>query len=320
MKKIPERMLQDARNRSVAGYMQQQIGDPGRFYNRQWWFCSPLRQETTASFSVNPEKNVWFDYGLGVGGDLIALVEKLHGFDFKEAVSHLAGIRLEDINFEPEFSSPQKKGEPATVVPPDCGQAVKGRMTVEKFFKAIALPYYPEIGAFPLTYKGGNYIGFPVEDPKSRLGIECRGFVINGGVKPVHKRMTLGRKLPWVFRHERDPKVTLVTESITDALAGEVVLGNATMSLLALNGVQNVKLLPEYCKTGHVLLAMDNDGDGNGHIGQKMQQEAEKLLLGNGCKVSLVTHHIVAGVKDLHRLLLREAGINHPGKSTNSAA
>jgi hypothetical protein len=316
MKKIPERMLQEARSRSVVCYMQQQIGDPGNFKNNQWWFCSPLRDETQASFSVNPGKNVWFDYGLGVGGDIIALVERLYGFDFKEAVSHLSGMVMEDIIFD-HAPSPQQRGEPATTVPPDCGQAVKGRMTVEKFFRAIALPYYPEIGAFPLTYKGSNYIGFPVEDPKSRLGIECRGFIINGGVRPVHKRMTLGRKLPWVFR--RDPEVTLVTESITDSLAGEVLLGDASMSLLALNGVQNVKLLPDYVTSGHVLLAMDNDGDGNGHIGQKMQEEAEKLLLQNGCKVSFVTHHINAGVKDLHRLLLREAGISHPGKSTNAA-
>jgi hypothetical protein len=55
-----------------------------------------------------------------------------------------------------------------------------------------------------------------------------------------------------------------------------------------------------------VLLAMDNDGPENGYIGQQMQSEAERILLDRGCRVSHVTSHIIAGVKDLYRLLQKE--------------
>lgn len=45
------------------------------------WYNSPLRRESTPSFKVNAEKNVWYDYGLGVGGKLIELYRQLKNND-----------------------------------------------------------------------------------------------------------------------------------------------------------------------------------------------------------------------------------------------
>lgn len=41
-------------------------------------YCSPLRSENNPSFFVNTIENLWYDYGIGVGGNLINLVEQLH--------------------------------------------------------------------------------------------------------------------------------------------------------------------------------------------------------------------------------------------------
>ena len=38
------------------------------------WFISPFRTESTASFKINEQKNVWFDFGLGKGGNIIDFV------------------------------------------------------------------------------------------------------------------------------------------------------------------------------------------------------------------------------------------------------
>jgi len=35
------------------------------------WYKSPLRNEKTASFKVNIQKNVWYDHGEGIGGDVV---------------------------------------------------------------------------------------------------------------------------------------------------------------------------------------------------------------------------------------------------------
>lgn len=57
--------------------------------NTDVWFCSPLREEKTASFKVNKLKNVWYDFGEGCGGSIIDFVMKLKQCNTKEALSYL---------------------------------------------------------------------------------------------------------------------------------------------------------------------------------------------------------------------------------------
>jgi hypothetical protein len=45
--------------------------EPSKIRNNDYWYKSPLRDEQTASFKVNRERNVWYDHGMGKGGDLI---------------------------------------------------------------------------------------------------------------------------------------------------------------------------------------------------------------------------------------------------------
>ena len=59
-----------------------------------WWYLSPLHSENTASFKVNVDKNVWYDFGLGKGGGLATLVNLLyHPNNFQNYLHHLSGIR-----------------------------------------------------------------------------------------------------------------------------------------------------------------------------------------------------------------------------------
>lgn len=45
------------------------------------WYKSPLREETDASFKVNTGLNCWYDFGLGKGGNIIALAAELYASD-----------------------------------------------------------------------------------------------------------------------------------------------------------------------------------------------------------------------------------------------
>ncbi|MDE7421559.1 MAG: toprim domain-containing protein [Muribaculaceae bacterium] len=43
------------------------------------WFYSPYRSERKPSFHVNPNKNIWFDFGTGTGGDIFTLAGEMSG-------------------------------------------------------------------------------------------------------------------------------------------------------------------------------------------------------------------------------------------------
>lgn len=44
----------------------------------KWWYLSPLHTEQTASFKVDLTKNVWYDFGLGKGGNILDLTMELY--------------------------------------------------------------------------------------------------------------------------------------------------------------------------------------------------------------------------------------------------
>src|SRR5690606_10074444 len=62
---------------------------PTRKAEKEAWFLSPLRSETQASFSVSLIKNLWYDYGLGKGGNIVDLIMELNNCSPYEAVKSL---------------------------------------------------------------------------------------------------------------------------------------------------------------------------------------------------------------------------------------
>ncbi|RPD40610.1 CHC2 zinc finger domain-containing protein [Chitinophaga barathri] len=49
---------------------------PVRTSGHDLYYLSPLREEKTASFHVNTDKNVWYDHGTGEGGGIIKFVQR----------------------------------------------------------------------------------------------------------------------------------------------------------------------------------------------------------------------------------------------------
>ncbi len=64
--------------------------------NRYWGLC-PFHEEKTSSFSVTPDKNLFYCFGCHAGGNLFTYLMKRDGLEFTEAVETLAnraGVRL----------------------------------------------------------------------------------------------------------------------------------------------------------------------------------------------------------------------------------
>jgi len=84
--------------------------------------CCPFHEEKNPSFIVNQKKQTYHCFGCGAHGDVIALIQKLHGYDFKDACKYL-GIT---------------PGKPAPVYP-----TLQRRRTIqERFETAISEIYY----------------------------------------------------------------------------------------------------------------------------------------------------------------------------------
>lgn len=55
-----------------------------------WKGCCPFHSEKTASFTVSPDKNIFYCFGCHAGGDVITFVAKIENLSPLEAVHHLA--------------------------------------------------------------------------------------------------------------------------------------------------------------------------------------------------------------------------------------
>src|SRR5699024_4946517 len=73
--------IQDAKQIKLADYLQSLGYTPIKQQGKNLWYKSPLRNETDASFKVNTELNQWYDFGIGKGGNIIALAAELYHSD-----------------------------------------------------------------------------------------------------------------------------------------------------------------------------------------------------------------------------------------------
>ncbi len=63
----------------------------------KYWGCCPFHQEKTASFTVTPDKGLFYCFGCNAGGDAIHFVQKIENISFPEAMEVLAdklGVEL----------------------------------------------------------------------------------------------------------------------------------------------------------------------------------------------------------------------------------
>ena len=73
--------IQEVKNIRIADYLQSLGYTPVKQQGNNLWYESPFREEKDASFKVNTELNKWYDFGLGKGGNIIALAEELYATD-----------------------------------------------------------------------------------------------------------------------------------------------------------------------------------------------------------------------------------------------
>lgn len=81
--------IQQAKEIDIISYLEKS-GYQGAKKGQFVFFKSPLRNEKTPSFSVDPKKNKWLDFGSGQSGDILDLVKLLFNTDTTGALKKLS--------------------------------------------------------------------------------------------------------------------------------------------------------------------------------------------------------------------------------------
>lgn len=220
-----------------------------------FWYCSPLRHEEKASFKVNSNKNVWFDYGTGTGGKLIDLVCAINRVDVPGALLILSGVSpsSESIKFDLSFD---RQNCPIAGIKINHIQPLQTAALIQ-YLEQRKIPFTlagPHLKEAYYTAKNKKY--FAIAFKNDLGGYELRNKYYKGGNSP--KGIT-------TIKGSTETNTVNIFEGFMDYLSA-LVYNNAyrpKCDTIILNSISHLgkvyNLLAEY---KHINLYLDNDKAG----------------------------------------------------------
>lgn len=94
--------------------------EPTKQLRGDLWYCSPFRKETVPSFKINPERNIWYDFGEGKGGNVLDFAMRYFNVStIPDALRELEALNPGGLPFSRSVPTPapRKAAEPATLTP-----------------------------------------------------------------------------------------------------------------------------------------------------------------------------------------------------------
>lgn len=98
--------IEQAKEIQIVDYLQSLGYESKSIKNSNAWYCSPLRDENNPSFKVNLNKNLWYDFAVGEGGDIIKLIMVMEKIS---SVSEALAILQDNRLYAPSLSFRQYK-------------------------------------------------------------------------------------------------------------------------------------------------------------------------------------------------------------------
>lgn len=253
------------------------------------WYSAPYRMERRPSFKVDINRNVWFDFGIGKGGDIFDLAGEFIGS--KDFLLRAAFIARNGAYPLPIIEHPQRNEEKEPVfndiwVRPLQDTRLLGYLEERGINAHVAIPNCEEVR---YRVRGKRYYAIGFRNDAG--GLELRNRIFKGCIPP--KDISLKRN---------GSDVCAVFEGFMDCLSA-MQIGTIASDWLVLNSVSNVekavKVLQGYER---IECYLDNDDAG--------RRTLEKLRANFGEKV-IDRSSLYADHKDLNEFLLsKNAGNN----------
>ena len=215
----------------LADFLARLGHEPVRRSGNELWYSAPYRSERTPSFRVNVAKQLWYDFGLGKGGDIFTLAgEFAQSVDFMEQARFIAKAanmvvdRSAFPTYQPKPAEPAFEGVEAVPLL---------RSPLTDYLAERGIPYaVASHHCFRLNYgvRGKRY--FAVGFPNMAGGYEVRSRHFKGCIPP--------KDVSLVKLENTAADVCSVFEGFMDFLSA-ATLGLETGDCLVLNSVSNVE-------------------------------------------------------------------------------
>ena len=280
MRRMERTDIDTMRQISLADFLARLGHETVRRSGNELWYLAPYRNERTPSFRVNVAKRLWYDFGLGKGGDIFTLAgEFARSGDFMAQARFIAEtarmpfVASEKPLYLPEPSEPVFEGVEAVPLL---------RSPLTDYLEERGIPYaVASRHCCRLNYgvRGKRY--FAVGFPNVSGGYEIRSRYFKGCLPP--------KDVSPVKAESTQTDICYVFEGFMDFLSAATlgIVGNGDS--LVLNSVANVEKAMKYLdRYGRIDCFLDRDEAGRrtlealkGHYGGRV---TDRSALYDGCK------------------------------------
>lgn len=229
------------------------------------WFYAPYRSERKPSFHVNPNRQIWFDFGTGAGGDIFSLAGEMSGeTDFLRQADYIAEkMRLpvakpyKPVPFkeEPTFENVRISRLESPALLKYLADRGISRDIAQRF--CVQVDY---------TLRGKNYYAIGFEN--NAHGYELRSSFFKGSYPPKHiTHIANGNPRCNVF------------EGFIDFLSAERLGYNDGLDTVVLNSVSNTaKAIPVLAGYSLIQCYLDNDVAGRSALARLQREFGDKVM------------------------------------------
>ena len=248
--------IQEIKAIPISDFLASKGYEPINRKGYKWWYLSPLHTEQTASFKVDLTKNVWYDFALGKGGNIIDLAMELYHTQNISEVLHMMGHSI-ILPTTPIQSTCLQKGSSFEDV------------EVKELLHPALINYLLGRGIDSITaksqcveihYKSGDKRYFAIGFKNDADGFELRNPYFKGCIAP--------KAITTISNHE---DTCHVFEGFIDYLSYLIL--HAECDAVVLNSIVNIPCaLPILNKYSQICCHLDNDTAGR--IGTRQIMEA----------------------------------------------
>ncbi len=218
-------------------------------------YLSPFRQENNASFHVDVPKNVWYDHGVGVGGNIIDLVMRMKNTDFADVLQILGNQeQISTFSYNQQIQQLEKKRSVIEIIERKRinHSGLKSYLLHRRINPILAMNYIQEIH---YRMAGNQRTFFAIGFKNEKGGLELRNKYFKGSTSPKYYSLIQGKS---------DKKLN-VFEGFFDFLSALVLSKKSfpNFDSLILNSTANIrKTVPLLSNYPELNLLLDNDNTG----------------------------------------------------------